>query len=540
MWHRFISSVFLLFIASLSAFDLPPSQTLQIPMRDGKLLEADFYLPSADAKDLPCILVRTPAGRKNPYALLNLPLLKEGYAIVVQETRSAQDPEGKTLPFMSDGWGELRDGQDTIEWLKAHPRLNGKIGTIGPSAMGITQLLLAPTRPEGLKAQYIAFACSDFYHQGLYHGGELLKHQVEGWLSLYAKHPDVYRTIYTQPRYNEFWTQFNMLPLANQCRAPALHLGGWYDTFLKGTLDAYKNLQESGGEGCKGAQKLVIGPWCHLWPYVTAFGSFDYPKEALEPPYDFSPERWFAHYLKGEENGVEALPPVIYYVMGPVDGTSSIGNRWKTAASWPLPTEKAALFLAKDQLAEEPDNESTELTYSYDPENPIPTLGGRNLFLPSGPIDQRLIEERSDVRVFTSPILEDDLEVTGDIKVVLYVESDQEDTAFSARLTDVYPDGKSLIIADGIVRLSHAVKEQSEKPHEIAIDLWPTSMVFAKGHQIRLIVSSSNYPRYEKHLNHLKRPHEATHSQVAKNRIFCGKATPSRLILPIVGEENLH
>lgn len=530
--------LFFIFSLSLYAFELPPSVQIEIPMRDKETLEADLYLPIPDAKNLPCILIRSPAGRQNPYALMYLSLLKEGYAVVIQETRSIKDTEGKTLPFISDGWGEQQDGYDTVEWLAKAPFTNGEIGTVGASAMGITQLLMAPTCPKSLKAQYVAFACSDFYHQGLYHGGELMKHQIEGWLGLYAKHPEAYSTIYTQPYYNQFWTQFNMIPLAGKCNKPMMHVGGWYDTFLKGTLDAFTHLQENGGEGSRGTQKLVVGPWCHLWPHIKNFGEYEYPKEALKPPFDFSPERWFAHYLKNETNGIENLPTVLYYVMGTVDGSPSSGNRWETADQWPIPHVVKPLYLSGKQLTDFPAAGSETRSYIYDPENPIPTLGGRNLFLPSGPIDQRPIENREDLLVFTTEPLESDLEVTGELEAIFYVESDKEDTAFSARLSDVYPDGRSLIIADGISRLSFS-KNGEKGPHEVKVNLWPTSQVFAKGHKIRLIVSSSNYPRYEKHLNHAKRPHEATHSFKAENKIFTGSVYPSRLLLPLPVKKEL-
>lgn len=523
---------------ALEAIDLPPSTEIEIPMRDGTKLKADLYLPMPGATKLPCLLIRTPAGRKNPYALMYLPLLKQGFALVIEETRSAQDPEGKTLPFLSDGWGPIQDGYDSIEWLSKQEISNGSVGTVGASAMGITQLLTAPTCPPSLKAQYIAFACSDFYHQGLYHHGELLKHQIEGWLGLYAKHPDVYKAIYTQPVYNQFWTQFNMLPQADRCDKPAMHVGGWYDTFLNGTLEAFQKLQLEGGPGSKGTQKLVVGPWCHLWPFVTSFGEYDYPKEALNPPYDFSPERWFAHYLKGENNGVENLPTVMYYVMGPLDGTPSLGNRWQTAESWPPESTPTPFYLSNDQLTSSLPATSSVRSYSYDPEKPIPTLGGRNLFLPSGPINQNPIENREDLLLFTSAPLENDLEITGNMRAVLFVDSDQEDTAFSVRLTDVYPDGKSLLIADSSARLSHLITDD-HKPHEIQIDLWATSIVIAKGHRLRAIVSSSNYPRYEKHLNHKKRPHETDIAYPAKNTLFFGPEHPSRIILPIVKSANV-
>lgn len=533
---RFGLILCLLIVVFVKAEELPSSTLLKIPMRDGKTLTADLYLPSKESRGLPCILVRSPAGRQNPYALMHLKLLKEGYAVVIQETRSFADEEGKTLPYISDGWGDQRDGYDTVDWLAKSPYTNGKIGTVGASALGITQLMMGPTRPPGLAAQYISFATSDVFNHGLYQGGELYKHQVEEWLRLYARHPDVYKTIYSQPEYNEFWTKLNMLPLVERCCTPALHVGGWYDVFLQGTLDAYVALQERGGDGAKGQQKLVVGPWIHLWPFITSFGDFNYPANVDHPPFDFSPERWFREHLKEEKK--EPLPNVLYYVMGPFDGTPSTGNRWKIAESWPIPHTSGALYLSADRsLLPSPKNiKEGTLAYAYDPNDPVPTIGGKNLFLPSGPMDQRPIESRPDLQIFTSAPLKKDLEITGQLYAELYVTSDQEDSSFSVRLTDVYPDGKSILLSDGITRLSAARKysPSSKPPYKITVDLGATSFVFAKGHRIRIIVSSSNYPRFEKNLNSLKRPYETNHAVVAENKLHLSKDQPSRLILPII------
>lgn len=528
MYGLYLFYIFFIF-SPVFGVDLPPPISLQIPMRDGKELAADLYLPSQDAKGLPCILIRSPAGRQTPYALMHLALLEEGYALVIQETRSAADPLGKTVPFQSDGWGELQDGYDTVVFLAKSPYTNGKIGTMGASALGITQLLMAPTEPPGLEAQYVAFAASNLHKHGLYQGGVLCKHQVEGWLGYYAKDPSVYKTIYLQPIYNDYWQQFNMLPLVSQCSAPTLHLAGWNDVFLKGTLEAYTALQENGGSGAKGKQKLIIGPWTHLWPLVTNFGEYAYPEPALNPPFDWSAKSWFACHLKGEK-ALKELPNILYYVMGPLDSEVSSGNVWKTAEKWPLPHLATPWHLTTNKALSRMPGEDALYQYNYNPDQPVPTIGGRNLFLLSGPCDQSSIEKRPDLVVFTSAPLEEDLEITGDVLVRLFVSTDQEETAFSARLTDVYPDGKSLLIADGI----QCLKKTISGPAEIEIDLWPTSLVFAKGHQIRLIVSSSNYPRFEKNLNTSKRMHHDSSAMIAKNSIYTGPTYPSRIILPVI------
>lgn len=534
MSFPYILTLWLLSFVCLFADELSPIP-LQIPMRDGKILTADLYLPNKDLKNLPCVLIRSPAGKQNPYALIHLPLLKEGYALVIQETRSSADKEGKTLPYESDGWGELQDGVDTLDFLVKSPYTNGQIVTVGASALGITQLLLSPTSPKGLKAQYIAFATSDLFNHGLYQGGDLHKHQVEGWLSLYAKDPSVYKTIYTQPFYNSFWEKFNMLPLAERCTTPTMHLGGWYDTFLKGTLEAFTELQNKGGQGAKNNQRLVIGPWTHLWPLVTDFGDFQYPAAANDPPFDFSPAKWFSRQLGGENS--EYWPNVLYFVMGPFDGTASSGNIWKTASSWPIPSDSTSFYLSPDGKLVTDFTQEGKAFFRSDPNDPVPTLGGRNLFLPSGPIDQSPLLKRHDLLIFSSEPLLEDLEVTGNLTATLFVNTDREDSSFALRLIDIYPDGRHILIAEGITRFSSALKKDPlllEGATPLAIDLLATSFVFAKDHRIGLIVAGSNYPKFEKNFNTLKRAHENPTPEIAKNTVFMGKSFPSHIQLPLV------
>ena len=190
----------------LSAKDVPtPDLTLNIPMRDGVELTTDIYLPDPEAKNLPCILLRGPGGRQASTAICYASLAKEGYVIAIQDTRSAIDHEGKTLPYYSDGWGMHQDGYDAVQWLAKHPLTNGKIGTLGLSNMGITQLLMAPTAPPALKCQYIGVAAASLFHHAIFSGGKFLKNQVEGWLNLCAKDPSVLNFILSQPDYNDFW-----------------------------------------------------------------------------------------------------------------------------------------------------------------------------------------------------------------------------------------------------------------------------------------------------------------------------------------------
>jgi predicted acyl esterase len=502
-----------------------PDMTIMVPMSDGIELATDIYLPDPQAKSLPCILLRGPAGRHSNTATLYAKLAKAGYAVAIQDTRATKDEGGKSIPFYTDGWGPQKDGYDAIEWLAKHPITNGKIGTLGLSNMGITQILMAPTAPPSLKCQYIGAAAASLYHHAIFPGGQLLKNQVEGWLNLLSRDPSILKMILSQSEYSDFWSDFNAMNVAHKVQAPAVHQGGWYDTFIQGTIDAFTSRQEKGGEGAKGKQKLLIGPWVHRWPATLELGDFEVPKEGREPPFDLGPKRWFDFYLKGISNQTDQIPSVVYYVMGPFDGTPSSGNRWKTADTWPVPHQDVTFYLAPEKTLLEgiPPRQESRISYKHNSENPVPTIGGRNLFLAAGPMDQQPIEKRDDVILFTTPPLKEDLEVTGRIIAKLGFAADHHDNDIAVRLTDVYPDGKSILIADGIARAKNVLKDS---PKEVEVDLWSTSIVFAKGHRIRVSVTGSNFPRFEKNLT---KPDEwVTH------QLYLGGKVPSRIILPVV------
>lgn len=539
----FLSTLFSPFLYATD-LQLVPDFTVLIPMRDGTELPADLYFPEGEFQDLPCILMRCPAGRK-AYPWRNYAKLASyGYLVAIQDTRSALDEEGKTIPYLTDGWGQEKDGYDTVEWLSRSVFTNGKIGTVGFSAVGITQQMMAPSAPPSLKCQYIGVAAGSIYHHAAFPGGKLLKNQVEGWLGLYAKDPSIYNFLCSQPHYNDFWRSFDSISMAHEVTSPAIHYGGWYDTFIQGTLDAFVSRQTRGKEGARGKQKLVVGPWTHFWPDMQTLGDFEVPKNAQEMPAVFSPKRWFDHHLKEIDNKVDEIPAVTYYLMGPLDGSKSSGNVWKSADQWPVPSKKTPFYLSeKHQLSSKlSTKEKGSYGYTYDPENPVPTIGGRNLFIESGPKDQREIEKRDDVVVFTTESFTKEVEITGHILATLYFSSDCDDTDVVLRFSDVYPDGRSILIADSIFRTGlldlgsyrEEKRHKSKEPHEVELDLWSTSILIAKGHRLRVTVSSSNYPRFERNINqrgvdiHDKKP------VVAHNQIHFGKKYPSRIILPIV------
>ncbi len=536
---RIITLALLLVAGYCVAEECVPHVTIDMPMRDGVKLPTDIYLPDPEARNLPCILIRAPNGRRT-YAHVLAPMAASGYAVAIQDTRNLLDAEGRTFPYLSDGWGVQQDGYDAVQWLANSPYTNGKIGTYGVSAQGITQLLMAPSRPPNLTCQHIGIAASSLFEQGIFAGGQLRKHQVESWLGYYAPHPTVLAEVAKQHRYNDVWAELDTVSVAHRVDAPAIHHGGWYDIFIQGTIDAFVSRQERGGKGARGKQKLVIGPWTHFWPEEQRLGDFKVPEAGQQVPVDYSAMRWFDYYLKGIDNGIANLPSVTYYVMGPFDGSPSSGNVWRYADSWPPPSALTPFYLAPGgKLLADKAAPLESLSYYHDPANPVPTIGGNNLFLASGPMDQRPIEERDDVVVFTTEPLTQDLEVTGRVLAQILLGTDQDDTDIVVRLCDVYPDGRSILIADGIQRLSDAAPLDrrigcNKGPRRLDIDLWSTSIVFAKGHRIRISISSSNFPRYDIATNrHRSDTSEAPHP-IAENTLFFGGVRGSRILLPVI------
>ena len=531
----------LVFTASFVFAEVQPDKTVDIPMRDGETLPADLYLPAqGDPASFPCILVRSPAGKKGMFVLPYAELAKEGYVVAIQDTRSVK--QVKEFPYFSDGWGHLQDGYDTVEWLGKSPYCNGKVGTVGLSAAGITQFLLAPTAPPSLKSQYIGVAASSLYHHALYPGGQFSKELVEGWLGYYQKGSGALYFASTQPFYNDYWKCLDANSVSSKVQSPGFIYGGWYDVFLQGSIDGFLARQNEGGQGAKGQQKLVIGPWTHFWPGVAELGEFTIPEAAKECPVSLSPLAWFDATLKDKpkdkSNGVQKISPVTYYVMGPFDGTLSKGNVWRQADSWPPKATQTCCYLAKEGMLDfSLPVEKGYSQYRYHPMDPVPTVGGKNLFIESGPKNQSAIESREDVLVFTSKTLERDLEVTGRILAKIYVSADYSDTDIVVKLTDVYPDGKSILVADGIYRTATNLCSDEgnlQSPCEVTVDLWSTSMVFAKGHKLRVLVTSSNYPRFEKNHNTGLLGGNSGTFNIVNMRVWHGEKTPSRILLPVI------
>jgi putative CocE/NonD family hydrolase len=435
------------------------------------------------------------------------------------------------LPYLTDGWGDLQDGHDTVEWLAKSDWCNGKVATLGASATGITQILLAPTAPAHLSCQWIEVAPPSLYQYAIFPGGQFRKEQVEGWLKSQKRDPIIADWLHGQRCYNDFWKNFNALDQAARVRTPQLHVGGWYDIFLQGTLDAFSAVQANSDASVRGKHKLIIGPWGHRFRYAKTFGDFDPPPNGSSPPYAIAFHDWFDFHLNGQENIVSVAPPVQYYVMGPFDGTISSGNEWRSAHKWPPSSTYANLYLTQDQrLCDQPQDAHHAVDVLFDPDNPVPTIGGRNLFLADGPKDLRPIESRQDVLTFTTSELAHDTEVTGRVYAKIFAKNFLKDRDICCKLSDVYPDGKSILIAEGVAHVTPTASDAGLSKC-ITVDLWSTSMVFAKNHKIRLTISGSSFPAFDTSLQ------KASPSEKIPARCFsilCGGKEASFLSLPIV------
>lgn len=513
--------------------------TQMVAMSDGVKLATDVYLPGDGTGKYPVIVVRTPYN-KNANAAFMATLAKfRGYGLVVQDVRGRFKSEGKAaIIFGNEGLGEHHDGQDTLEWVAAQEWCNGTLATWGPSALGISQNMAAPVAPDALKAQFVSVAFSDYYSQAAYQGGAFRTQLIEAWLRANGLVETNLATFVAHPRLDDFWKPLSAESRAGDVRAPAVFHGGWYDIFLQGTINSFTSIHYHGGEGARGKCRLVIGPIGH-----GNFSELKYPANAAKMPACADVFDWFDYALAGKENAVAKEKAVHYYVMGDPTDKSAPGNYWRHVDDWPPTSTSADFYFHPDGklVRDEQPTGTDSRTYEYDPKNPVPNVGGQELGVPLGPMDQRRVENRPDVLLFTSEVLKEPVEVTGRLRAKLFVSSDCPDTDFTVKLCDVYPDGRSMLVTDGIIRARYRTsfeKESFLKPdevYELDVDLWSTSLVFNKGHAIRVAVSSSNSPRFEANPNTGTAFRADKETRVAKNTVHLAKERASRIVLPVVG-----
>lgn len=483
-------------------------QHVMAPMRDGTRLSVYLYFPPGKGP-WPVIVeqryadVRSAASRKS-FAKL----AEAGFVVAVQNFRGSQLSEGTWVGYRALGWGELRDGYDTVEWLATQPWSTGKVGSFGSSQGGFAQNFLAVTQPPHLVCQYMIDTGLSLFHEGYRIGGAARPQRFLKMAAVCREPADNRRLMeewFSHPKYDEYWAQEDCTLHFGKMNVPCFTIGSWYDFMSVGSIQSYIGRQHHGGETSRGKQKLLLGPWLHgRFKETAKAGELTYPDHAAFP-LEAHMVRWFDHYLKGIDNGVDREPTVRYFVMGAVGEPNAPGNEWREAKDWPIAGESKSYYLQPDAglslQAAATDEAST--TFRADPLHPneIPGPGF------PGAKDARAFESQSEVRTFTTSPLSEPVEWTGLVQTELHFASSARDTDLIVRISDVYADGRSILIVDSILRARYREgfdREVLLTPGEIyrvKFNLGWMSQVFNKGHRIRVTVASTGAPFYEPNPN---------------------------------------
>ena len=536
---------------------------VKVPMRDGVVLTANVWRPQAERR-YPAILVRTPYGKMEEKWDEARRYVRAGYVVVVQDCRGRGKSSGVWDPFRYDA----QDGFDTQEWVGKQSWCNGELGTSGGSYGGWTQWASAANASKHLKAMVPNVPFDNAYEIS-HAGGAFQLALLMGWgmaVGGVAPGPEKLQEAYRHlpletfgdqfekkipylnewvkhATYDEYWERRSRPGSYADVTVPVLNIGGWYDIFSKTTIDLVNQVRAtSKHQQARKNQFVVIGPWTHgVGGRKTGELDFGDVAKFSVSNWQF---KWFEHWLKGKKTGVESWSAFRLFVMGE--------NRWRDESEWPLKrTRFTEYFLHSGGKANSSKGDGSITTtapaeekpdeFSYDGDDAVPTVGGNNLVgAAAGPYDQTKVEERGDVLVYSTPPLEQDTEVTGPVKMILCAASSARDTDGTAKLVDVHPDGKSYNLCDGIIRARYRdglAKEsflEPGKPAQFEIDLWVTSNLFKAGHRIRVEVSSSNFPRFDRNPNSGKPFGTDTELLTAKQTIFHDAQHPSRLVLPVI------
>ena len=558
-------------------YEMIAEYNIGVPMRDGVDMSTVVYRPDAPGR-FPVLLCRTPYGKVAEYCLPDAALVRKGYVVVVQDVRGRYDSDGKFYPFVN----ERSDGIDAQSWCAAQPWSNGAVGTYGISYGGITQLLPATQSPPGLKAMYLQVTSTDFYNHWFYPSGAFaLQFSIE-WGGIHVEprtcglralgdwnllcghlpiakatealgHRPAHYTDWVQhPTYDAYWKQIRTPETIAQIKVPGFFVGGWYDIFIQGMFEEFTILRnQSASKAARAGTRILVGPWLHFAADTPRqIGLCDYGPKAVVDIMALK-TRWFDYWLKGIDNGLSGDAPVRIFVMG--------DNVWRDEFEWPLSRTRftnwyfhsagRANSLYGDGLLDEqpPVLEESFDHFVYDPCDPAPSVGGKNCCWPEthliGPYDQRSVERRDDVLVYTSKPLQGDLEITGPITASIFVSTSAVDTDFTVKLVDVYPDGRAVNICDGIVvgRYRDSREQWSllvpNHVYEMKVDIGVTSQVFKRGHCVRVEVSSSNFPRFARNLNTGEPLGDSTNLCRANQTLFHDRLRCSHLVLPVIPRE---
>jgi putative CocE/NonD family hydrolase len=565
---------------SAPAYGVRMQHHVAVPMRDGVSLSADLYLPDAPGR-YPTLLWRTPYSNNTaPSVAQSRWFAERGYAVVTQDVRGKYDSGGEFYTYRH----EADDGFDTDEWIARQSWSNGRIGLMGGSYLGYTQLAQAMRGSRHLTAMAASVTTSDIYNNWAYVDGALFYGFAYPWGAISmngrvqqltqafdwpraflhlpvatadtaASHVNAaYRDWVRHPTRDAYWADISFEDRVHSIGIPYLTVDGWYDIFLRGALRDDIAIRSRGtSELARRGKRLVIGPWAHS----TGVRVINPAREGSDARViDFGPAaeidlrhvylRWHDHWLKGIDNGVATEAPVRIFVMGE--------NYWRTEQEWPLARTRYTKYYLQSNgranslhgdgtLSTSPPTGAPSDQYTYDPASPVPTAGGNTCCsaVPSGPWDQRTVEERQDVLVYTTPPLTEAVEVTGPISATLHAATTARDTDWTVKLVDVHPDGYAQNIQDGILRARYrdgigrpGTLLEPHRVYEYTVDMWATSNVFLPGHRIRVEVSSSNFPRFDRNLNTGEEPGTGIRMVTAGQTIHHSTRYPSHVRLPII------
>lgn len=530
---------------------------------DGVNLVANVYRPETNEKS-PTVLVRIPFTQtwKNDLAadVIGNFWASRGYNVVIQGTRGRYKSGGMFYPLRE----ERRDGIETLRWLSRQPWFDGRLGMWGGSAFGYTEWVLADQQSPGPSVLLIQIASTDFH--GMFHpGGAFSLESALFWAVRSRGTEDV------DPSFGDLDRGFNGFPLveadnravgqipffddwamhatkddywlsidgehrARTLKAPVLLMAGWSDPFLPTQLHDFEEIRRYANPKVASGVRLMIGPWTHADPIRFPDGgdAGSYRQASLAPSI-----AWFDHYLRGEPFDPSWRAPVRIFVLGE--------NKWRDEQEWPLKrTAYTPYYLSSrggansaagdGRLSVTPPGEPEPPdVYRYDPRAPVPTRGGAMLGPRAGIHSQVDVEARSDVLVYTTDVLQHDMEVTGPVKAELFVHTSAPSTDFTVKLVDVYPDGRAYNVCDGILRRNYDNAENpGNQPTKIAIELWPTSILFRMGHRVRVEISSSNYPRYDRNPNTGRTVATESNTATANQTVFHSPGAASYILLPVI------
>jgi predicted acyl esterase len=535
--HPFLVICCLLILSTHAVPAQAQTDTVWVTMTDGVRLLTDLYEPPGSGP-WPVVLIRTPYVRDWYYN--SQFFVDNGFFVVVQSCRGRHGSEGDFLLYRIDN--ERSDGHDTIEWIAQQPWCDGNIGMVGLSGLAATQYAVMKDAPPALKCLAPERQTPFWYQHHVFQGGAY-RDELNESVCRYFDYPPACDQLLLHRLYDAFWEPLDGMLNSDTIHVPMLHIGGWYDVMLQGSLDALSYFQHFGGTGAAGNQYLIIDPLTHHY----GFGQLDDPPEQFpRGDGDFYHQHllaWLDHWLK-QTGSIDEWPTVYLYLMGACEEPGAPGCHWVGLDSWP-PSDHwpKSFYLAADGTLSETVPDPAELELTINPLDPVPTLGGANLAIYpgnlSGPYDQSpLIESREDVLVFSTDVLTEPLEVMGRVTARIWIRPDTLDLDLSVRLTDVYPDGRSMLVTDGIQRARMRCDDEYEcfltigEPTEIEVDLWSTAMVFNAGHKIRVAIAGTNYPRFERNDNSGGDLNDPQY-QVAQPVILFGPGFPTSIELPV-------